>query len=139
MAQHRRADRVAEAIREETARFLAEGVKDPRVTAMVTVTGVDVTGDLRFAKIFVSVLGSDEERGSTFEGLESVQGHLRSRLARSLRLRVAPEVRFVPDESVARAARIDTLLNQIRESAPSRENPAPGAGNTSPDDGADGT
>ena len=67
MAQHRRADRVAEAIREETARFLAEGVKDPRVTAMVTVTGVDVTGDLRFAKIFVSVLGSDEERGSTFE------------------------------------------------------------------------
>ncbi len=118
MAQHRRADRVAEAIREEAARFLTEGVKDPRVRAMVTVTGVDVTPDLRYAKIFVSVLGSDEERASTFEGLESVQGHMRSRLARAMRLRVAPEVRFVADESIARAARIDTLLNQIRSTPP---------------------
>ena len=138
MPQHRRADRVAEAIREEAARFLAEGVKDPRVTAMVTVTGVDVTGDLRYAKIFVSVLGTEEERGSTFEGLESVRGHFRSRIARSLRLRVAPEVRFVPDESIARAARIDTLLNQIRESSPPRDDDSGGSGKTLPDDGADG-
>jgi ribosome-binding factor A len=114
MPQHQRSDRVAAAIREEVANFLAEGVKDPRVTALVTVTGVEMTRDLRHAKVFVSIMGEDSQRASTIEGLTSVQGFLRSRLARSLSLRVAPEVQFVMDESVARAARIETLLNQIR-------------------------
>ena len=114
MTKHQRSDRVAEAIREEIAMFLAEGVKDPRVTALVTVTGVDLTRDLRHAKVFVSVMGTDAERASTMDGLASVAGHLRSRLARQLRLRVAPEVHFTADESVARAARIETLLAQIK-------------------------
>lgn len=114
MPQHQRSDRVAAAIREEVANFLAEGVKDPRVTALVTVTGVEMTRDLRHAKVFVSIMGEDSQRASTIEGLTSVQGFLRSRLARSLSLRVAPEIQFVMDESVARAARIETLLNQIR-------------------------
>ena len=118
MAQHQRSDRVAAAIREEVANFLAEGVKDPRITALVTVTGVEMTRDLRHAKIFVSVMGEDSQRASTIEGLASVQGFLRSRLARALSLRVAPEVQFVMDESVARAARIETLLNQIRSTTP---------------------
>ena len=63
---HRRADRVAEAIREEVATFLTEEVKDPRVTGLVTVTGVEVTRDLRNAKVFVGVMGTDVERASTF-------------------------------------------------------------------------
>ena len=109
MPKHQRSDRVAEAIREEVASFLAEGVKDPRVTALVTVTGVDLTRDLRHARIFVSIMGEESQRASTIEGLASVQSHLRSRLARALRLRVAPEVQFVQDESVARAARIDPV------------------------------
>jgi ribosome-binding factor A len=112
---HRRSDRVAEAIREEVATFLGEGVKDPRVVGLVTVTGVDVTRDLRSAKVYVSILGSDVERQATFEGLESLAGHLRSRLGRSLRLRVAPEIQFKEDQSVTRAARIETLLAQVRE------------------------
>jgi len=119
MPQHQRSDRVAAAIREEVANFLAEGVKDPRVTGLVTVTGVEMTRDLRHAKVFVSIMGEDSQRASTIEGLTSVQGFLRSRLARSLSLRVAPEVQFVVDESVARAARIETLLNQIRTTPPS--------------------
>jgi ribosome-binding factor A len=114
MTKHQRSDRVAEAIREEIAMFLAEGVKDPRVTGLVTVTGVDMTRDLRHAKVFVSVMGTDTDRSATLEGLSSVAGFLRSRLARSLSLRVAPEVHFVPDESIARAARIETLLSQIK-------------------------
>jgi ribosome-binding factor A len=118
MAQHQRSDRVAAAVREEIANFLAEGVKDPRVTALVTVTGVEMTRDLRHARVFVSIMGEDSQRASTIEGLQSVQGFLRSRLARSLSLRVAPEVQFVMDESVARAARIETLLNQIRTTPP---------------------
>jgi ribosome-binding factor A len=112
---HRRADRVAEAIREEVATFLAEEVKDPRVTGLVTVTGAQVTRDLRHAKVFVSVMGSDVDRKATFEGLDSVATHLRARVGRALRLRLAPEIVFVADESVERAARIETLLSQIKD------------------------
>jgi ribosome-binding factor A len=121
---HRRADRVAEAIREEVATFLAEEAKDPRITALVTVTGVEVTRDLRHAKVFVGVMGTDVERASTFEGLASVAGHLRARVGRALRLRLAPEISFRPDESIARAARIEDLLAQIKDNKPVDEGDA---------------
>src|SRR5688500_1112869 len=103
MAVNRRPDRVAEAIRAETATFLASGIKDPRVTGLVTVTGVEVARDLRSARIFVSVLGSDVDRASTMDGLASAAGHLRARLGKALGLRSAPEVAFRLDESIARA------------------------------------
>ncbi|MCC6319116.1 MAG: 30S ribosome-binding factor RbfA [Gemmatimonadaceae bacterium] len=111
----RRPDRVAEAIREQVARFLAEGVKDPRITGIVTVTAVEVTRDLRHAKVFVSIMGDDTQRASTVEGLTSLAGHLRSKLGRSLRIHAAPEIEFRLDHSVAHAARIESLLAQIRE------------------------
>ena len=122
---HRRADRVAAAIREEVASFLATDLKDPRVVGLVTVTGVDVTRDLRHANVYVSVMGTDAERAATFEGLESVAAHLRSRIGRALRLRLAPEIVFKPDESIARAARIESLLAQVKEAQPPR-NPSDG-------------
>lgn len=116
MAQNnRRADRIAEAIREEVARFLSEGAKDPRITGFVTVTAVDVTPDLRQARIFVSVMGTDSGRASTFDGLTSLAPHLRSRVAKVLQLRFAPELEFRPDPTVERAARIDTLLSRIKD------------------------
>lgn len=112
---NRRSERVAEAIREEVARFLGESAKDPRIKGLVTVTGVDVTPDKRRARIFVSVMGSDEDRASTMTGLESLAGHLRGRIGRALRLRLAPELEFRADASVERAARIETLLSQIKD------------------------
>jgi len=121
---NRRSDRVAESIREEVATFLHEGAKDPRLVGLVTVTAVDVTRDLRAARIFVSILGSDAERKATFDALTSMTSHLRSRLARSLRLRVAPEVSFRLDESVARAARIESLLAEVREKKTEDEGPS---------------
>lgn len=120
---NRRADRVAEAIREEVATFLSAGAKDPRLVGLVTVTAVDVSRDLRQAKIFVSILGSDAERAATFDGLASLASHVRSRVARSLRLRVAPEIVFKLDESVARAARIESLLAQVRGKKTGNEGP----------------
>ena len=114
----RRADRVAEAIRVEVATFLHEGAKDPRIVALVTVTGVEVSRDLRQAKVYVSMLGSDAEKQSTLAGLESLASHLRSRVGRNLQLRAAPELTFVFDESVARAARIESLLEQIKDGKP---------------------
>ena len=117
----RRPDRVAEAIREAVAMFLAEGVKDPRVTGLVTVTGVDVTRDLRHAKVHVSILGTEVEKAATMEGLQSVAGYLRAKLGRTLRLRVTPELDFRYDASIAHAARIDSLLEQIRADEPGKD------------------
>jgi ribosome-binding factor A len=98
----------------------------------VTVTGVDVTRDLRHAKIFVSIMGSDAERSETLEGLGAVAAHLRGRVGRALRLRVAPEIAFRADPSVGYAARIETLLEEVRRE---REGRGPDDGGA-PDAGA---
>lgn len=111
----RRADRVGEAIREEVAAFLARDAKDPRITGLVTVTGVEMARDLRHANVFVSVMGTDAERAATMDGLKSVAHHVRGRVGRALRLQFAPELAFRLDESVQRAARIETLLASLRE------------------------
>jgi len=117
-------------MREEIATFLANDVKDPRVMGLVTVTAVEVSRDLRHAKVFVSVLGSESQRIATFEGLDGVAAHLRGRVGRALRLRVAPEIEFRNDESVAHAAKIEQLLAQVR-----RELPDTGDRSSPPGDG----
>ncbi len=122
----RRADRVGEAIREEVAAFLARDAKDPRLTGLVTVTGVEMTRDLRHANVFVSVMGTEAERAATMDGLKSVAHHLRSRVGKALRLQFAPELTFRLDESVQRAARIETLLASLKDK-PAAE-PAPDDG-----------
>ena len=120
------------------ATFLAEGggAKDPRITGLVTVTGVDITSDLRHAKVFVSVLGTESEKAATFEGLNSVAGHLRSQIGKTLQLRNTPQIVFKVDESVAHAARIESLLEQIKHETPVREDASGGAGQDArgPDD-----
>jgi len=110
-------------MREEIATFLANDVKDPRIMGLVTVTAVEITRDLRHAKVFVSVLGSDSQRAATFEGLDNVATHLRGRVGRALRLRVAPEIEFKNDQSVAHAAHIEQLLAQVRKDLPSETTP----------------
>ncbi len=80
----------------------------------VTVTGADISPDLRHARVYVSVLGSETEKQATFDGLDSVASHLRSRVAQALRLRVAPEIQFKEDDTIARAARIESLLADVK-------------------------
>jgi ribosome-binding factor A len=131
----RRPDRVAEAVRGEVAAFLATGVKDPRVVGLVTVTAVEMTRDLGAAIIYVSIYGTtDEERARTMTGLQSVALGLRGRVGRALKLRVAPHINFKQDESIARAARIETLLSGLRP-APDVEPQAGDAHGEPPDDG----
>jgi ribosome-binding factor A len=122
-------------MREEIATFLANDVKDPRIVGLVTVTAVDVTRDLRHAKVFISVLGSESQRAATFDGLADVATHLRGRVGRALRLRVAPEIEFRNDESVAHAAKIEQLLAQVRRELPgdAADSP-PSAGDEGVDD-----
>ena len=110
----RRPDRVAEAIRKEIAAFLAGGVKDPRVSGLVTVTAVEMSRDLANATVFVTVYGDDEEVARTLEGLQSVASGLRGPVGRALKLRLAPLITFRRDESAERAARIETLLAGLK-------------------------
>ena len=118
--------RINEAMREVLSGAITSELKDPRV-GFVTVTAVEVTRDLRHAKVYVSVLGSESQRASTFEGLNGVAAHLRGRIGRALRLRAAPEIEFRNDESIAHAAHIEQLLAQVRRDLPDQaaDTPAP--------------
>src|ERR1035437_1195012 len=115
----RRPDRVGEAVREEIAAFLAGGVKDPRVVGLVPVTAVEMSRDLAQANVFVSIYGSDEDRATTMEGLESVATGLRRRVGRAPRPRTAPHITFPEDDTIARASmarapRSETLLAGLK-------------------------
>lgn len=135
-SDHRRSSRVAEGVREIVASFLAEHARDPRFEGLVTVTGVDVTRDLRQARIHVSIMGDDAARVTTFSALQSVAPQLRSSVGRELRLRHAPELVFGLDDSIAHAARIESLLAQVR-SADSSDAADEGDSGAAPADGAE--
>jgi ribosome-binding factor A len=101
--------RVNEAVREVVSARLAEGLRDPRI-GFVTVTSVDTSPDLRHARVYVSVLGDEEERAATLAGLESAHGLLQQAVARELRMKHTPTLEFVFDESIDRGMRITELL-----------------------------
>ena len=103
--------RVNEAVREVVSARLAEGVKDQRI-GFVTVTSVDTTPDLRQARVYFSVLGSEEERSETLAGLESAHGLLQQAVASELRMKHTPTLQFVFDESIDRGMRITELLDE---------------------------
>ncbi len=114
MATSRRVARVAELIKREVSQMLLYGIKDDRVGAgMVSVTDVDVSGDLQHAKIFVSIYGTEEARTETMAGLKSATGYVRSELGQRVRLRRTPEVVFQEDRSIERGNRVLSLINQL--------------------------
>lgn len=108
-----RPERVAEAIRHTVAAFLTGSVRDPRV-GFVTVTGVEVSADLTHARVRVSVMGTEDEKTKSLEGLASAARFLRAQLARELPLRVAPDLRFELDRGLEHAQRIDRMLRELK-------------------------
>ncbi len=115
MATNRRVERVAELIKREVSQMLLNGIKDDRVgTGMVSVTDVNVSGDLQHAKIYVSIYGTKEAKAETMAGLKSATGYVRSELGSRVRLRRTPEVIFVEDDSIERGTNVISLLNRIR-------------------------
>ncbi len=108
----KRSARVGELIKHELAELITNELKDPRV-GFVTVTEVRVPGDLRSAKVFVSIYGDDEGRQSSLAGLNAAAGFLKRELGRRLQLRHVPELTFVHDESLDRADRLQALMNAI--------------------------
>ena len=122
MATGRRVSRVASLIKQEISQMLLHGIKDNRVgIGMVSVTDVDVSGDLQHAKIFVSIYGSDQVRSETMAGLRSATGYVRSELGHRIRLRRTPEVIFIEDRSLERGTEIISLLNQLSEERQKQE------------------
>ncbi|HIK45102.1 MAG TPA: 30S ribosome-binding factor RbfA [Leptolyngbyaceae cyanobacterium M65_K2018_010] len=122
MANSRRVERVASLIKREVSQMLMVGIKDDRVGAgMVSITDVDVSGDLQHAKIFVSIYGSDEARAETMAGLKAATGFVRSELGQRLRLRRTPEILFKEDLSVERGTRVLSLINQLSREREEKE------------------
>ena len=104
--------RVNEAVKEVLSSQLALGLKDPRI-GFVTVTGVDTSPDLRAARVYVSILGSEEEREAALEGLRSSKGFLQSRIGDELRMKRTPTLSFHYDETVERADRMTRLIDEV--------------------------
>ena len=109
-----RPERLGELIRQTVAAFLTGNVRDPRI-GFVTVTKVEVSPDLGHARVWVSIMGTEEERARSLEGLGSAARFLRTQLSRELQLRTTPELHFELDRGLEHAARIDEVLRKIKE------------------------
>ncbi|WP_216904909.1 30S ribosome-binding factor RbfA [Synechococcus sp. CCY 9618] len=114
MAQGRRVERVAALIRREMSELLTSGIKDERVQhGMVSVTSVEVAGDLQHCKIFVSIFGSDEDREVAMAGLKAAAVYVKGELGRRLKMRRTPEVVFVLDRGLERGNTVLGLLQRL--------------------------
>lgn len=109
-----RPGRVGEQLKKELSQILQSELKDPRI-GFLTVTGVDVTGDLQQAKIYISVLGDDQQKEDTLKGLGRATGFIRTEIGRRIRLRHTPELIFKFDESVDYGIHIEKLLQQVNQ------------------------
>jgi ribosome-binding factor A len=111
----RRTERINDQLREEISDLIQRELNDPRIGGLVSITEVDTAPDLSQAKVFVSVLGTAEEKASTFKALAAAARFLQRELRRRLTIRRIPELYFVADDSIERGARILQLLQQTKE------------------------
>jgi ribosome-binding factor A len=115
MSGHR-STRVAEAIKEEVGAILLHRLKDSRVQSeRVSITNVEVSGDLRHATIFVSILGEEDLKHEALQGLKSASGFIRREVGAAIKLRSTPEIHFKLDSSLEHGANIAALLNRIKQ------------------------
>ena len=112
MSNKLRIEKLQELIKQETGKMLLNDIKDPRI-GFVTVTDVEMTGDLREAKIFVSVMGDTEQVKNSLEGLKSALGFVRREIGKRIRLRFTPEISFALDTSLDYGDHIQKLLLQV--------------------------
>lgn len=131
MSNQLRIEKLQELIKQETSKMLLYDIKDPRI-GFVTVTDVEMTGDLREAKIYVSIMGNAEQIKDTMDGLNSALGFVRREIGKRIRLRFTPEISFAPDKSLDYSEHIQKILLQIeKERAPIENNTTDGGGEDS--------
>jgi len=109
-----RARKVAEVFKEEVSRIIRDELRDPRI-GFVTITAVELTDDLRYAKIYYSILGSEKEKAKTAKALESGLGFIRRLIGARINLRYLPEIKFILDESGEYSMNIQNILNKIEQ------------------------
>ena len=109
----KRADRVSEAIKREVSVLILQDLRDPEI-ANITVMDVETSDDLRQARIFVSIMGDDDQKKRSMEGLDRAKGFIRSRISKCLQLRYSPEIFFKMDATLDKAMRIEEVLNKIK-------------------------
>lgn len=113
MVSHRSL-RVSEQIKKEIAHIIENQLKDPRI-GFVTVTSVELSGDLRHAKVFVSVYGNELQKEESLKGLQKAAGFIRREIGQRIKLRYTPEISFKFDDSIEHGAKIAKLLTEVRQ------------------------
>lgn len=124
MASEGRQKRVGELVREEIARIIQTDLKDPRI-GFTSVMAVRMSPDLRYANVYVSLLGSDSEKKSSLVGLQRSTGWIRREIGKRLRLRFTPEIRFFEDTSLDDVFHLEEVFKQIHEDRAAQENETP--------------
>ncbi len=109
-----RSERVGEQLKKELSEIISQKIKDPRV-GFVTVTEVEVTGDLSLATVYVTVLGNDKERRETLAGLEKAKGFMKTEVGQRMKLRIVPELKFVYDESIDYGNKIERMIADLNK------------------------
>ncbi|MBI2829744.1 MAG: 30S ribosome-binding factor RbfA [Chloroflexi bacterium] len=110
-----RIERVNHLLRQQLSELLQHNIKDPRLSTFVAITEVAISPDLKYAKVYVSHLGSEDEKQNTIQALNAASGYLRKELAKNTRLRRIPELKFEWDTSIERGARVLELLDKVKE------------------------
>ena len=118
----RRIGRLNEEIKKELSLLIQKQIKDPRISELVSITQVQATNDLRYAKIFISVYGNKEQQEETLLGLKSAAGYLRREIGRSIRLRYTPELLFEIDKSIEHGMHINSILKDIKREDENKNN-----------------
>ena len=111
----KRINRISEEVKRVVSDLLLIEIKDPRISGMPSVNRVNVTKDLKFAKIYISVLGNEEEKANTIKGLESAKGFIRKEIGRRIDLRHVPEPLFYLDESIEQAIQMSKLIDEVNK------------------------
>ncbi|MBL1209653.1 30S ribosome-binding factor RbfA [Geminocystis sp. GBBB08] len=122
MANSRRVEKVSSLIKREISQMLISEIKDDRVGAgMVSITDVEISGDLQHAKVFVSIYGTDSAKNETMEGLKACTSFVRKSLGKKISLRHTPEIRFVEDSSLEKGDNLINLINSITHNSSTEE------------------
>jgi ribosome-binding factor A len=116
----RRSERTSELIKREISRLLERKVNDPRLSELISVTEVTLSPDLKYAKVFVSILGNETNKKEVLEGFSAASGFLRRELASHLKLKYTPQLSFHYDDSIERGASLLKLMGQIGDNKQSQ-------------------
>jgi len=122
MPARRRVDRLNSLLKEVISEVIHTKVKNPHINKLVTITRVDISKDLRHAKVYVSVIAEDKAKEETIETLNQASGFIAVNAAKEVVMRFFPELRFILDDSAEQHARIEALLEQVNEEKGLREN-----------------